>query len=120
MIDLCDSTPCSPDASCTSVGGLTYTCQCNPGFSGNGEGPNGCTAIPGSQPQGSNTPSDTPSQSTPSGTPTVGNSPDVNTPSTGNTPASGPGAAPKSNLVSPSDSVRIGFGVVCFAALLSL
>ncbi len=120
MIDLCKNNPCSPNAECQSQNGLSFTCTCNNGYTGDGVGPNGCTAIPVSQPttagpSGQNTYDDgnSPvSESGPSG---------ENSPASQNGPNSSPSASdsPKSNLVSSSCAVSIGFFVKCLVALVS-
>ncbi len=38
---ICDTEPCSPDATCSG-----FSCTCNGGYEGHGHGDNGCTLIP--------------------------------------------------------------------------
>lgn len=114
VIDLCESTPCSPDAACESVGGLTLTCTCNEGFTGDGIGPNGCSAI---QTPGSNTPSNVPSGNTPSGNTPSDNTPSGNAPATGGSPSSSPassGNTPTSNVASSSNKITVGYVAVAY------
>lgn len=107
VIDLCDSDPCSSDATCESIDGLILNCTCNDGFVGNGVGPNGCTMPPGTMPPGA-TPSESPSGGN---SPSGNNSPtNTNSPSAGNSPSE-PGA-PISKAVSSSNKTRVGYAAV--------
>lgn len=38
---ICETSPCSPDATCSG-----FTCTCNEGYEGHGHGENGCALIP--------------------------------------------------------------------------